>query len=98
MTPSCKWPIGHSCCGVPANVLSFCLFYFGEANKIKNKKNKVTVISGFLHKPVQRLQKYFRVLPPAHPIECCNSEKVWKQTFNAVRSLWGGGEGGVGHV
>ena len=31
------WPavIGHSCCGVPANVLSVCLFVFGEANKIK---------------------------------------------------------------
>ena len=35
---------GHSCCGVPANVLSFCLsvclfvcFFFGEANKIKIK-------------------------------------------------------------
>ena len=27
--------IGHSCCGVPANVLSVCLFVFGEANKIK---------------------------------------------------------------
>ena len=28
---------GHSCCGVPANVLSVCLFvcFFGEANKIK---------------------------------------------------------------
>ena len=32
--------IGHSCCGVPANVLSVCLFvfFFGEANKIKNRK------------------------------------------------------------
>ena len=33
--------IGHSCCGVPANVLSVCLFvclfFFGEANKIKIK-------------------------------------------------------------
>ena len=33
--------IGHSCCGVSANVLSFCLsvclFFFGEANKIKIK-------------------------------------------------------------
>ena len=28
--------IGHSCCGVPANVLSVCLF-FGEANKLKIK-------------------------------------------------------------
>ena len=33
----CNWP---SCCGVPANVLSVCLFFlfvcfFGEANKIK---------------------------------------------------------------
>ena len=30
--------IGHICCGVPANVLSVCLFvclFFGEANKIK---------------------------------------------------------------
>ena len=31
--------IGHSCCGVPANVLYVCLFVclfvFGEANKIK---------------------------------------------------------------
>ena len=32
--------IGHSCCGVSANVLSVCLFvclfvFFGEANKIK---------------------------------------------------------------
>ena len=44
--------IGHSYCGVPANVLSLCLFYFGEANKIKSKKNKVTVISGLPHKTV----------------------------------------------
>ena len=34
--------IGHSCCGVSANVLSFCLsvclfFLGGEANKIKIK-------------------------------------------------------------
>ena len=32
--------IGHSCCGVPANVLSVFLFvflFFGEANKIKIK-------------------------------------------------------------
>ena len=32
--------IGHSCCGVPANFLSVCLFvclFFGEANKIKIK-------------------------------------------------------------
>ena len=32
--------IGHSCCGVPANVLSVCLFiclFFGEAYKIKIK-------------------------------------------------------------
>ena len=30
--------IGHSCCGVPTNVLSVCLFvclFFGEASKIK---------------------------------------------------------------
>ena len=34
--------IGHSCCGVPANFLSVCLFvclFFGEANKIKMKWN-----------------------------------------------------------
>ena len=30
--------IDHSCCGVPANVLSVCLFFFGEANKIIIKK------------------------------------------------------------
>ena len=31
------WPavIGHSCCEVPANVLSVCLFVFGENNKIR---------------------------------------------------------------
>ena len=75
--------IGHSCCGVPANVLSVCLFF---AKLI----NKITVISGFPHKTVQRLQKYFGGLPPAHPIDC-NSGKVWRQTFN-VRSLWSGGK------
>ena len=35
--------IGHSCCGVPANFLSVCLFvclFFGEANKIKIKWNE----------------------------------------------------------
>ena len=77
-----------------ANVLSVCLFYFGEANKIKSKKkNKVTVISGLRHKTVQRLEKYFGVLPLAHPIECCNSGKVCKQRFKAVRSLRGGKRG-----
>ena len=31
--------IGHSWCGVPANVLSVCLFVFGETNKkLKIKK------------------------------------------------------------
>ena len=30
--------IGHSCCSVPANVLSVCLFvFFGKANKIEKK-------------------------------------------------------------
>ena len=31
--------VGHSCCGVPANVLSVCLFgfFFGESNKKRRK-------------------------------------------------------------
>ena len=29
--------IGHSCCGVPANVLSFCLFFF--LAKLRKKIN-----------------------------------------------------------
>ena len=44
--------IGHSCCGVPTNVLSICLFvcFFGEANKIPGKINltRKFIINAFI--------------------------------------------------
>ena len=39
--------IGHSCCGVPANVLSVCLFvclFVFLAKLIKKNKNKISIL------------------------------------------------------
>ena len=59
--------IGHSCCGVPANVLSVCLFvcFFGEANNNNNNNEiaiTITITGNVLIKHKSTKQNY-SILP-----------------------------------